>query len=130
MFEWHGWATIRTTPEVMTFENGTTADTVHAVTGLVEQAQGIENEIVDLRWVNGDLHLWLAGAHNRDGPHLLAFYESVARVAPGSYGGLYTFDHDDEHWKRYVMRRGAVQFEEDESLSPHVPKVEDEDTGD
>lgn len=130
MFEWHGWATIRTTPEVMTFEYGATGDTVQAVTRLVEEAQGVVNETIDLRWANGDLHLWFAGAHNRENPRVLGLYGSVASAAPGSYGVLHTFDHDDEHWTRYVMRRGAVRREADESLSPHVPMVEDEDTGD
>ncbi|MQA78070.1 MAG: hypothetical protein GEV10_06265 [Streptosporangiales bacterium] len=130
MFEWHGWATIRTTPEVVDFEDSATGDTVQAVARLVEGAQGIVNETVDLRWANGDLHLWVAGAHNHEGPRQLELYQAVAQAAPGSYGVLYTFDHDDEHWKRYVMRRGDVRLEVDESLSPHVPMVEDEDTDD
>jgi hypothetical protein len=126
MFEWHGWATIRTTPAVAEYQDLATDATVIAVTQLVDETEGVFDETVDLRWANGDLHLWLAGCHNRPPLELLSFYEAVAETAPGSYGVLYTLDHDTgDIWSRYVMARGKVEHEDDESLSPHVGRVED-----
>jgi Immunity protein 7 len=73
------------------------------------------------------VHLWVAGDHNHHTPDVLTFYEVVAATAPGSYGVLYTHDDEDgtNAWTRWVMRRGAVHPETDNSLSPHIGLVED-----
>lgn len=129
MYEWHGWATIESTPEVVEFDHSGEADALRTVYRLVDEAQGIDNETVDIRAANGMLHLWLAGSHNHYAPRPHALYQAVAEAAPGSYGVLYAMDHDaGEQWIRYVMRRGQVHQEDDSSLSPHVPLVEDECT--
>ena len=45
--------------------------------------------------------------------------------------GTYCFDHDrvDEPWQRWVMRRGTIRVEEDESPSLHIGAVEDAPIG-
>lgn len=129
MYEWHGWATFESTPAVVDFGDPGEADALRAVHRLVEDAQGIDNETVDIRYANGMLHLWLAGSHNHYAPRPHSLYRAFAEAAPGSYGVLYAMDHDaGEQWVRYVMRRGHVYEETDTSLSPHVPLAEDEST--
>jgi hypothetical protein len=49
-------------------------------------------------------------------------------VAVGSYGILYILDEDVSYdWQRWVMRRGHLTLGKDDSLSPHIGKVEDAD---
>jgi hypothetical protein len=97
------------------------------VLALLASVPKVANEVLDWRHVNGQLHVWLAGAHNHPDSSAQVLFESLARLAPGSYGVMYSHDHDSEPgWTRRVMRRGGVLLLIDEDLSPHVGKVEDE----
>lgn len=127
MFEWHGWATIVGTPSNSDLDGATERAIFDAVAALVSTAAGPANETVDLRWANGTLHLWLAGAHNRPTDAAVELYRRVAEIAPGSYGVLHALHHDaiDMTWRRWVMRRGVLLEETEPSLSPHIPIVED-----
>ena len=127
MFEFHGWATIR---DSAGYDSDTevTASTVRAIQSLIE-AENRSNHTADMRWANGELHVWLAGFHNHKDDTVLRAYSRIAEIASGSYGVLYVLDDDDllrpNQWTRHVMRRGTVVAEDDESLSPHIGSVED-----
>jgi hypothetical protein len=131
MFEWHGWASIVGSPSI---DDGPEAEHLdaeakQAIRELIDAHPARSNEVTDLRSANGELHLWLSGAHNhRVGDHPTALFAAIAAAAPGSYGVLYAIDFDrDNIWERWVMRRGQVTREVDDSLSPHIPVVEDRD---
>jgi len=100
-----------------------------AVRGLIDAHPAGLNEVTDLRPANGDLHLWMSGPHNRRlDPQPTVLFAAIAAAARGSYGVLYAIGFDvDNNWERWVMRRGQVTREIDDSLSPHIPVVEDRD---
>jgi hypothetical protein len=101
---------------------------VAAVTALIQKRTDRGNEFYDLRSNNGLSHLAYDGAHNHaSSAHVpIDFARAVAAVAPGSYGILYIYDEETwAGWQRWVMRRGEVLLESDQSLSPHVGKVGD-----
>lgn len=124
MYEWHGWATLRRTPVARDSELD--QETFTAVKELLAESDGAVHETADLRNVDGEWHVWLAGRHDLRTPHIEDLYRSLARLAPGSYGILYTFDSEGSGgWNRWAMRRGAVRRNRDEDLSPHVGLVED-----
>ena len=132
--QWHGWATIVASPGV---EDDEAADRAQrraeqAVAALVERVRSArsDNEFYDVRSHNGWYQLAFNGSHNRypasGGP--VEFARDVAGVAVGSYGILYILDEDVSYdWQRWVMRRGHLTLERDDSLSPHIGKVEDAD---
>jgi hypothetical protein len=125
MHEWHGWATLRTTP-APPGDDDLDQDTLSAVKDLLSKSDGTAGETADLRNVNGEWHLWLAGRRDHRNPDIENLYRSVAQLAPGSYGIMYTFDSEGSGgWNRWSMRRGAVRRNRDEDLSPHVGLVED-----
>lgn len=129
MYEWHGWATIRTRYDCDDSDDNPTSDTVDAVRALVATTQDRSNEVADLRSVNGDYHLWLAGTHNHATSGVVELFRAVAALAPGSYGLLHVLDDEDSTtpngWVCHVMRRGAVTASPDAHLSPHIGRVED-----
>jgi immunity protein 7 of polymorphic toxin system len=128
MFEWHGWASIVASAGVDDDGAAELAQdrVVADIRALVDGRQGVADEVVDLRSANGFQHLWLSGSHNRDTTHPVDLFRAVARAAPGSYGVLHTHEHGvDRDWQRWVMRRGTVSSEVEQSLSPHVGAVED-----
>jgi hypothetical protein len=131
MFEWHGWASIRGNFTVDDDEDAEREDRERrsAVERLLADQAYVSNEIVDVRYVNGACHVWLAGSHNHSGEEPIDLFRAISATAPGSYGIMYCFDHDhiDVPWQRWVMRRGHVHLEQDTSLSPHVGLVEDAD---
>ncbi|HEY0869591.1 MAG TPA: Imm7 family immunity protein [Acidothermaceae bacterium] len=129
MFEWHGWASVFGSP---TADDGPEADqrdrlAKQQVNDLIDTRENVNNEVTDARIANGALHVWLAGSHNRRDSSPLDLFKEIARLAPGSYGVMYTVDFDtDSGWQRWVMRRGSVYAEADASLSPTIPMTEDE----
>ena len=128
MYEWHGWATLRRTPAVDYDELDDELDkeTMALVRGLLGEADTTFNQAADLRYTNGQWHVWLAGFRNHHDPTITTLFQGIARTAPGSYGVLYTFDDEaSDSWDRWVMRRGNVFKAQDEDLSPHVGMVED-----
>ncbi|MGO4529119.1 Imm7 family immunity protein [Paenibacillus sp. 2TAF8] len=131
MFEYHGWATIR---ESASFEE----DDDQYDAAIQELQKYIEelnwpSGVLDLRAVNGDFQLWIAGLDNHK-PETnydpIEVFRKTGELAPGSYGILYVRDSDDaassNHFKVYTLIRGKVAEQEDRFLSPFVPKLEDE----
>jgi Immunity protein 7 len=119
MFGFHGWATLRFTAEncdrddeeevrdaaveavqsyvrqmgygPVSYQPFELQDRANVYSGaLVSAAKA--NVVLDVRLVNGEAHLWAAGAKNHATPirqELLDLYHYIARIAPGSNGLLY-----------------------------------------
>ena len=87
------------------------------------------NVVLELQVMNGQAQLWVAGCKNHSAPvgqELQELFNYIARVAPGSYGLLYTLDDEDPvHVRVHVLARGAFTARQDPFLSPFVPVVED-----
>ncbi|MFD1136572.1 Imm7 family immunity protein [Paenibacillus urinalis] len=131
MYEYHGWATIR--------ESSSIEDDELNLAILIKKIQEYINElqwptgVLDLRIVNGEYQLWIAGLNNHkptDKHHPLKVFSTIGTLAPGSYGILYVRDSDDlEHYNEFKVHslvRGTVTEHADPFLSPVIPKLEDE----
>ncbi|SEB20862.1 Imm7 family immunity protein [Paenibacillus sp. 276b] len=131
MYEYHGWATIR---ESASFEEDEDQYEL-VIQQLKEYVQELEwpSGVLDLRAVNGDFQLWIAGLNNHkpvskyDPTEVL---KKVGEIAPGSYGVLYVRDSDDlefsNQFKVYSLIRGGITEHHDTFLSPFIPKLEDD----
>ncbi|MEC0123258.1 Imm7 family immunity protein [Paenibacillus pabuli] len=131
MYEYHGWATIR---ESASFEEDEDQYDL-VIQQLKEYVQELDwpSGVLDLRAVNGDFQLWIAGLNNHkpaskyDPTEVL---KKVGKIAPGSYGVLYVRDSDDlelsNQFKVYSLIRGEIEEHHDPFLSPFIPKIEDD----
>ncbi|WP_339222089.1 Imm7 family immunity protein [Paenibacillus sp. FSL W7-1332] len=130
MYEYHGWATIR---ESSSFE-----DDEEKYSLIVQDIRKYFDEIewpsgvLDLRAVNGDYQVWIAGLNNhkpvtKHNP--IEVLRKIGELAPGSYGVLYIRDSDDaelfNEFKVYTLIRGEIMEHNDPFLSPFIPKIED-----
>ncbi|MBE0339501.1 Imm7 family immunity protein [Paenibacillus sp. 23TSA30-6] len=131
MFEYHGWATIR---ESSSFE-----DDDEKLILVIQEIQNFLNEldwpsgVLDLRAVNGDFQLWIAGLNNHKPTakhNPIELLKKVGEFAPGSYGILYVRDSDDmklfNEFRVHTLIRGELTEHTDPFLSPFIPKVEDD----
>lgn len=131
MYEYHGWVTIR---ESSSFEDD---DQKYSL--IIQEIRKYFDElewtsgVLDLRAVNGDFQVWIAGLNNHRpaGKHNpINVLRQVGILAPGSYGLLYVRDSDDEdffnEFKVYTLIRGEVMERNDPFLSPFIPRIEDD----
>ncbi|GMQ63650.1 Imm7 family immunity protein [Vallitalea maricola] len=133
MYEFHGWAVIQETPQVIDEEN------------IDDIAKMIEDYIDNLNWesgilkifaVNGEYQIIVSGLSNhktQESEELLGVYKYIAKIAPGSYGLLYVKDDEDtkgldNEFIVYTLVRGNLSIQKDTFLSPFIPIVEDECT--
>lgn len=133
MFEYHGWATIRT-DVVDAFgdeDEQVLEDIWHALAAQAERIRH-SNGMAYLDCRNGLYSLSVAGHNNHRDETVLEVFHWIATHARTSYGML--FIHDDEDVKRgadysnefRVWRLALSAFHEhdDPFLSPYVPTVE------
>jgi hypothetical protein len=129
MFEYHGWATIR----VSFSEDFDEARVINEVKMFINSLNW-PTGVLDLRAVNGEYHLWVAGFDNHK-PHNdydpVQVYGYICKIAPASYGILYVRDDEDingheNEFRIYAMARGKLTEKQDNLLSPFIPTVEDE----
>jgi len=149
MFEFHGWFTIRESPEWME-EGSREGEIVEALQalinsfdwrlGVIEQdgSSGFEpdpNATIRLGYMNGACFLNLHGNKNHRSdrwPDIQTLLDHICREAPGSYGLLSWRDDEGEvpaganNYQVMVMARGSVTTRLDPFLSPTVPVVENE----
>ncbi|RMI27747.1 Imm7 family immunity protein [Nocardia stercoris] len=124
MFEYHGWVHVLSTPEAIDPEPPLPLTEIRDA---VEKLAG--TGLVDLRAINGELHLHLGGYADEADHRPAELMREIGRLAPGSYGLLYI--HDDEDTKNdnsfqvYRLARGWVTEHADWLLSPIVPALED-----
>lgn len=131
MYEFHGWATIQESP-------------AEADAGQLDMIiQKIQLKITEFAWgsgllslnaANGSYYLHVGGFTNRKGTEaaeIVALYQLIGEIAPGSYGLLYTRDDEnlegyDNEFRVQVLARGQLQEQRDAFLSPCVPVIEDQ----
>ena len=132
MFEWHGWAVVVPSPGTEDDEDADSRATeiLSAVQEYLNEQTPVANEVLDWRWQNGQMHVWVAGCHNHPTVTPQDVLTRIGLLAPGSYGVLHSIYHGVDHdWSRRVLRRGSVQVEIEHALSPHVGKIEDPEPG-
>ncbi|CAM4527531.1 MULTISPECIES: Imm7 family immunity protein [Paenibacillus] len=132
MYQYHGWAVILEN----TGDGETSNERVNIVFETVKNY--IESlkpsvDVLDVKAINGQYHLWMTGLWNRE-PSLkftpVEIMKNVGSIAPGSYGMLYVFN--DEHpeyfneFSVYVLSRGRLEQKYDPFLSPLIPVVADD----
>lgn len=128
MYDFHGWATIR---EATNEEGENSEYCEQIVVQIQEKIAKLDwpSGIMDLRWVNGEPHLCTSGCRNHKDSvvdELFDIYEYIAKIAPGSFGILYTLDDDFElNYRVFVLVRGTLVEHGDPFLSPFIPIVED-----
>ncbi|HET9109261.1 MAG TPA: Imm7 family immunity protein [Ktedonobacterales bacterium] len=138
MFEVHGWATIRLTPENRDRDD---EEELHrrAMSQIESQVGYYVNDLgwaynplLEMRKVNGEALIRVEGFSNHAGTlmeDLQALFHTIAEVAPGSYGLIYTMNDEepayDNEFRVYVLARGTLVERNDPFLSPFVPVVED-----
>lgn len=129
MVEIHGWITLRETYRLVDDED---------MEGILEK---IQKEIdrsaypsLQIKVNNGEHFIEFSRYTNHmsgDVMKLLSIFETVGRIAEGSYGLLYMHnDEDSELYNDFVvyrLARGRVAIFQDPFLSPMAPTVEDED---
>lgn len=134
MYEYHGWATIR---ESASFEEDEDQYdlVIQHLQSYIEELNWTSG-VLDLRTVNGDFQLWIAGLNNHkpESKHdPIEVMKKVGEIAQGSYGVLYVRDSDDaessNQFKVYTLIRGKVTENDDPFLSPFIPKLEDDYEG-
>ncbi|MEO2207978.1 Imm7 family immunity protein [Paenibacillus pabuli] len=134
MYEYHGWATIRESASFEEDEDQYDLAIEH-LQNYIEELNWTSG-VLDLRAVNGDFQLWVAGLNNhqpesKDDP--IEVMKKVGELAQGSYGVLYVRDSDDaessNQFKVYTLIRGKVTENDDPFLSPFIPTLEDEYEG-
>jgi hypothetical protein len=93
------------------------------------------NPFAEIRALNNEIQLWLSGNTNHDSDHevIVGLFHYIADVAPGAYGLLYTMNDEDavrpNHFRVWVLARGALVERSDPFLSPYFPTVEDLSSG-
>ena len=134
MYEYHGWATIRecASLEEDEYKYGLVIQHLREYVKELNWPTGV----LDLRAVNGDFQLWIAGLDNHKP---LSKYDpaevmkKIGEIAQGSYGVLYVRDSDDaesfNQFKVYTLIRGKVTENDDPFLSPFIPTLEDDYEG-
>lgn len=129
MVEVHGWITLRETYKVVDDDN------VEALIKQInDEIEKIEYPQIQIKVNNGNYYVEFSVYTNHmsgDINDLIAFFETVGKIAEGSYGLLYIRNDEDRHnynnFIVYRLARGSVQILQDAMLSPVVPILEDED---
>jgi hypothetical protein len=139
VFEYHGWATIQDTPGDEGLDDDPSSATLDAIRAAIVESDLRHRVSLDER--NVSWFLTIHGLNNHRNPRVVELFETIARIAPGSYGILFTQDDEaglgdhrgpdeigerDNWWYCRVMKRGRVERHTDAWLSPHIPTVEDD----
>jgi len=127
MFHLHGWA------EVLTTTSGDEEDE-HLVDvakwfSLATTEAGLEGR-VEVLGLGGSFIVRANLVQNRergDYGRICQLLEGLGRRAIGTYGLFFVHDDDEAGagFRRIVIRRGLLEFDEDDLLSPIVPRLED-----
>lgn len=128
MFEWHGWAVVVASPGAEDDEDADDRSTeiLAAVQAYLDGQATVPNELLDWRIQNGQMHVWMTGCHNHPTMTPYDVLTHIGLLAPGSYGLLHSIHHGiDDNWSRQVLRRGSVNADIEQTLSPHIGAVED-----
>ena len=127
MVEVHGWITLRETYKVVDDDN------IEALLKLINnEIEKIEYPQIQINVNNGNYYIEFSVYTNHMSGEihdLIALFETVGKIAEGSYGLLYLLnDEDKEKYNNFVVHRlarGTVEIYPDTLLSPVIPNVED-----
>ena len=127
MVEVHGWITLRETYKVVD------DDHIEALLKLIHnEIKKIEYPQIQINVNNGNYYIEFSVYTNhmsREIHDLIALFETVGKIAEGSYGLLYLLnDEYKENNNNFVVHRlarGTVEVYSDTLLSPVIPTVED-----
>ncbi|MFI7531288.1 Imm7 family immunity protein [Nocardia salmonicida] len=127
MFEYHGWVSLRAHASAADDESSLRLDEIRA---LMEEFS--DYGLMDLRALNGEYYIHLAGCPNRSGTWssgITDLFTRIGQLARGSYGLLYVYDDEDTAYaagfRVFRMARGLVTVQADTLLSPVVPVLYD-----
>lgn len=128
--EIHGWINIK-----YTYENSEKADDLsnlyipEILVKIEKQIQELNFSSAEVRLIKnyGENFITVCGFswHVSDFLDCLTLYKYVAEISKGSYGILYSINHDENNIRVFVMKKGILTEHEDNFLSPFIPKVED-----
>ena len=131
MVELHGWALIR---ESYTVDNED-ANLAQIVEELRREINRIDadDRLIGVNYSNSEACLIATRCTNHfseDIAEVIELFETVARIAPGSYGLLYIRNDEDiarhnNAFRAYVLSRGSLRLQQDPFLSPCIPMIED-----
>lgn len=130
MVEVHGWITLRVTYKAVDDVDENIEDLLKLINDEVEK---IEYPQIKINVNNGNYYIEFSVYTNHmsgDVNGLIALFETIGKIAEGSYGLLYLHnDEDKENYNNFVVHRlarGTVEVYRDTLLSPTIPTVEDE----
>src|SRR4051812_45750488 len=105
MFEFHGWAVLRSTPGSRDQGSDGEGDdrAARRVQSLVDEVEDVASPggRISLQQVNGEWQVWLHGLRNHRRAEVTVLFERIAATAPGSFGLLHIYDDeadDDNSW--------------------------------
>ena len=127
MVELHGWIKLRETYKAVDEDNDD-----EIIKNIQEEIDKIEYPKLQIRAINGEFFIDFSLYTNHlsgDVKDLIAFFETVGKIAEGSYGLLYLHnDEDEENYNNFIVHRlarGKVEIYRDKLLSPIIPTIED-----
>ncbi len=120
MFEYHGWATLRSAPPAELIRE---IEALHDLGGMAAH----------LEVLNGAWMLSIMGLRNHRNPDVIDLYHSLAAHDPDAYGLLYVWDQEDRReggaytnrFRVWRLVRGKLVELDDSFLSPCIPTLED-----
>jgi hypothetical protein len=129
MFEFHGWAVIRSRYD-------SDLEKEEADWEKIEEEFDLELRIFDRpdhfhvhKTINGLLSVTMSGLRNHRQEDVIDFFRWLAARAPGSYGLLYVHDDEDpkaeNDFRVYRLAKGKLTEMADPFLSPYFPTVEE-----
>jgi hypothetical protein len=132
MFEFHGWAVVRSGLDVDDPRHET--DWSRLWPRLREELRLFQRP--EHFWlhetINGLVSVTCSGLRNHRQEWVIDFYRWLAKRAPGSYGLLYIHDDEDSRgpdvenaFRVFRLTKGNLVEMEDPFLSPYIPVVED-----
>ena len=127
MIDFNGWIEISMNidPDLDSMDDG---DLKHFFTEMephIMEFNNYSNQFMDYRALNGNKNYFLSGSHNHVLSYfddLIALYQLIGKMAPGSFGLLYVrLPEDPIYWNQYRVFRlakGVLTEHEDRLLSP------------
>jgi hypothetical protein len=85
-FEWHGWAVVVASPGVEDDEEADIRST-NVLVAVQEYLNGQTpdvNEVLDWRWQNGQMHVWIGGCHNHPTTKPQDVLTRIGHLAPAA----------------------------------------------
>ena len=134
MFEFHGWVSIiadDSDDADCTVLDKRRDELCSFIEKRIEIIKGHNREFHLHKSLNGSSHLIFTGFHNHRNEEIIDFFKIIAEHQPHSYGKLFIRDDEDSRgyqntMQEFTMARSVVTEKTDETMSPCIPKIEEE----